>query len=161
MKIIVLSDTHIPERAQDMPARVYADMEKADMILHAGDMTSVKFFKKLDKIKTLKAVQGNMDELGLKEKLPVKQLIKIGLFTIGLIHGWGSPFGLIEQVRNEFAGERTDMIVFGHSHQGLNIHKNGIIFFNPGSPTDKIFSKVTSYGIITINDKIEAKIINI
>ena len=53
------------------------------------------------------------------------------------------------------------MLVFGHSHQPMNEIKDGILHFNPGSPTDKIFAPFNSYGILEINDKINGKIIKI
>lgn len=163
MKIVVLSDTHIPERARDLPPKVYEDLKSADLILHAGDMTSVEFFRKLQKISEIKAVFGNMDEIGLKKLLPQKQLIKVGKLQIGLTHGWGNPQDLIELAQEEFSREKPDIIVFGHSHQALKMQKNGTILFNPGSPTDKIFSKSNSYGIINIDaqDKIDVNIVDI
>lgn len=162
IKIVVLSDTHIPERAADLPKKVYEDLKSADFVLHAGDITSVNFYKKLQKAVTcLKAVSGNMDEIDLKKMLPLRESIKVDKFKIGLIHGWGGPFDIQDLVHKEFLQEKPNIIVFGHSHQPLNMNKNGILFFNPGSPTDKIFSQINSYGIITINDKIEARIVNI
>lgn len=163
MKIVVLSDTHIPERAKDLPPQIYEDLKSANLILHAGDMTSIDFLKKLQKISEVKAVVGNMDDIGLKKMLPQKQLIKIGKLCIGLIHGWGNPQDLTESVQKEFLKEKPDIIIFGHSHQALKAQKNGVILLNPGSPTDKIFSKSNSYGIISIDseDKINIKIVEI
>ena len=44
----------------------------------------------------------------------------------------------------------------------LNMVKDGILFFNPGSPTDKIFAAKQYYGILEVTDKkIEGKIIKI
>jgi len=44
----------------------------------------------------------------------------------------------------------------------MNEIKNGVLYFNPGSPTDKIFSQVNTFGILTIkNKKITGKIVNI
>lgn len=162
MKIVVLSDTHIPERAKDIPEEVYAQIKGADLLIHAGDITSLEFFKKLSKLKKeIKAVQGNMDEPALKDILPAKQLIKIDGFSIGITHGRGSPFGLMEAAEKEFQKEKPNLIIFGHSHKPFNGYRGKTLFFNPGSPTDKIFSPTNSYGIITITDKIEAKIINL
>ena len=161
MKIIVLADTHIPERALDLPKQIYDDLKDSDLILHAGDIISLEFLKKLEKFGKVQAVQGNMDEAALKDKLPLKEIIRVAKFTIGLTHGWGSPFGLLEQVHKEFLKEKPDVIIFGHSHKSLNIHKDGVLFFNPGSPTDKIFSDTNSYGIITIGESIEAKIVKL
>lgn len=161
MKIVVLADTHIPERASDLPKQIYDDLKDADLILHAGDIISSEFLKKLEKFGLVKAVQGNMDEPALKDKLPVKEIIKAAQFTIGLTHGRGSPFGLLDQVHKEFLKEKPDVIIFGHSHKSLNMRKDGVLFFNPGSPTDKIFSDNNSYGIITIGDSIAARVVRI
>lgn len=159
---MVLSDTHIPERGGELAQKLYDDVATADLVLHAGDITSVDFFKKLQKkCHQLKAVQGNMDEPQLKKSLHRKEIIKIDALRIGLIHGWGGPRGLEERVLDEFVKEKPDIIVFGHSHQPLHVVKNGIILFNPGSPTDKVFSAVNSYGIITINDTLNAEIIKL
>lgn len=161
MKIIVLADTHIPERSEDLPKQIYDDLKDADLMLHAGDITSLEFLKKLEKIGKIKAVQGNMDEPALKDKLPVREVMRVGKYVICLTHGRGSPFHLTEQVQAEFSKEKPDVIIFGHSHKPLNIRKDGILFFNPGSPTDKIFSETNSYGIITIADSLEAKIVKL
>lgn len=158
MKIVVISDTHIPQSAQDIPKKLYDDLSDADMILHAGDIASLGFLKKLQKLADTKAVCGNMDELEIKNILPQKLLVTIGKHTIGLIHGYGKPTGLLDFVWKEFLSDKPDIIVFGHSHQPLNISKNGTLFFNPGSPTDKIFTTVNSYGIITIDEKDNLKL---
>ena len=58
---------------------------------------------------------------------------------------------MIETVRSEFKG--VDAIIFGHSHAPINMTKDGILFFNPGTPTDKIFARTNSYGILEVTDK--------
>lgn len=162
MKIVVLSDTHIPVSAKDIPAKIYEDIKSADLLLHAGDIVSLGFFNKLQGISArLEAVCGNMDEPPLRKMLSRKKIVKANKRTIGLIHGWGSPFGIMEIARKEFQDDNPDIIVFGHSHQSLCLEKDGILFFNPGSPTDKVFASSNSYGIIMINDHIDAKIINL
>lgn len=162
MKILVLSDTHIPQAAEELPAKIYDELKSADLLLHAGDITSRIFLKNLQKIaKNVKAVCGNMDELNLRKILPKKEVIRVNGFTIGLIHGWGAPSGLIDLAENEFQQQKPDIIIFGHSHQPLALNKNGILFFNPGSPTDKVFNESNSYGIILIDDKIDARIVRL
>lgn len=162
MKIVVLSDTHIPQAAEELPHKIYDELKSADLLLHAGDITSLIFLKNLQKLaKGIKAVYGNMDCPSLRKILPKKEVIKVNGFTIGLIHGWGSPSGLVDLVEKEFQEKKPDIIIFGHSHQPLCLNKNGILFFNPGSPTDKVFSEANSYGIIYINDSIDAKIVRL
>ena len=62
---------------------------------------------------------------------------------------------------NEFKKDKVDIIIFGHSHTPENKKIDGILFFNPGSLTDKDFAPYNSYGILELNDEIEAKIIRI
>ncbi|MDP2941614.1 MAG: metallophosphoesterase [Candidatus Omnitrophota bacterium] len=162
MRIGVLSDTHIPTRAQEIPAGILAEFKKVDMIIHAGDLVDLTVLEKLKSAcANVKAVRGNMDSEEIKALLPEKEIIKIADYRVGVMHGYGKPGGLIDFLTAAFKKDAVDMIVFGHSHSGFNEKINGIIFFNPGSATDKICSPYNSYGIIEINDKIEAKIIRI
>ena len=160
MKILVLSDTHIPRVAPDLPEPVYAEIKGADMILHAGDFVDLDVLETLRKLKKVHAVYGNMDSPELRRTLKDKEIVSAGKFRIGLIHGYGAPKDLMETVKAEFAN--VDVIVFGHSHTAMNVVKDGILFFNPGSPTDKIFASANTYGILEVTDKkIEGRIVAI
>lgn len=162
MKIGVISDTHIPDRISQLPQSMLEDFKTTDMIIHAGDLVDLTVLEQLSAIsKNIKAVWGNMDPYEIRKKLPKKEIIQVGKYKIGLIHGWGAPGGLIELLKEEFKDDHVNMIIFGHSHQSLNEKIGGVIFFNPGSPTDKIFSAFNSYGMVEINDKIEARIIKL
>ena len=160
MRILVLSDTHIPKAANDLPERIYDEIVNVDMIFHAGDFVEKEFFEKLKGLKEIRGVYGNMDSRDLRDILAQKEIIDIGRFRIGLIHGYGAPGSLIETVKNEF--KKVDAIVFGHSHSATNIVKNGTLYFNPGSPTDKVFATQNSYGILEVTDKkIDGKIVEL
>ena len=37
MRLLLLADTHVPKRARDLPARVWQEVDRADVVLHAGD----------------------------------------------------------------------------------------------------------------------------
>jgi hypothetical protein len=160
MRILVISDTHIPRSAQDLPGAVYKEIEKVGMIIHAGDFVEKEVYDKLKSLRDLKAVCGNMDSAALRHILKPKEVFSVGKFRIGVIHGYGAPANLIDTIKGEF--KDVDAIIFGHSHATVNMVKDGILFFNPGSPTDKIFAQTNSYGILEIADKkIEGKIIKI
>lgn len=160
MRILVLSDTHIPVTAQDLPQKIYDEIKSVDMIFHAGDFIEMKLLDKLRGLKELKAVAGNMDSKEIRMELNLKEVIAVGKFKIGLIHGYGAPSELLATVRRELG--RIDAIVFGHSHAATNIRKDGVLYFNPGSPTDKIFASSNSYGILEVTDKkIEGEIIGL
>lgn len=160
MKILVLSDTHIPRTTQTLPKQVYDEIANVDMIIHAGDFVEKDLYDQLASLRDIKAVCGNMDSQELRAKLPQKDILKIGAITIGLIHGHGSPRNLVDTVLGEFKG--VNAIIFGHSHSTMNEVRDGVLLFNPGSPTDKIFAAANTYGIIEINGKkIEGQIIKV
>lgn len=160
MRILVLSDTHIPRVAQDLPKSIYDEIKNVDLILHAGDFVDAEVLDALKKLKKVHAVYGNMDGPDVRRVLKDKEIVHAGKFRIGLIHGYGAPNDLVATVRKEFAN--VDAIVFGHSHIAMNAVHDGILFFNPGSPTDTIFASANTYGILEVNDKkIEGKIINL
>lgn len=162
MRIGVISDTHIPERAKELPETVIEGLKGVDMIVHAGDLTDTALIDKLRSLcPSLKIVRGNMDRGQAKIDLPEKELFKAGNYKIGLAHGYGPAHNLINMLQELFKQDKPDIIIFGHSHAPCNEKKDGILFFNPGSPTDKVFAPYNSYGIIEINDKIEAKVIRI
>ena len=101
-----------------------------------------------------------MDCIEIRKQLKPKETFTIGKFKIGLIHGYGAPSELLETVKSEFKG--IDCLIFGHSHVAMNTKKEGVLYFNPGSPTDKIFAAKNSYGILEITDKkIEGRIIDL
>jgi hypothetical protein len=161
MRIMVLSDTHVPRMARDIPKKVYEEAGKCDLILHAGDFTEVLLYKKLQKINKIVAVCGNMDSKELSMLLKPKEIVEVKGFRIGLTHGWGSPEGLVERVYEDFSKDKVNCIVFGHSHHAFNDVYKKVSFLNPGSTTDKIFAKFNSYGIITISGKLETELVRI
>lgn len=162
MKIGVIADTHIPDRAKEIPKEILEDFKNADLIIHAGDLVDLAVLDKLKSVcKHVKAVWGNMDPYEVRKKLPEKEILEVGGYRIGVMHGYGSPAKLIDFLASSFKNDKVDLIIFGHAHTSFNEKKGDILFFNPGSPTDKVFSPYNSYGIIEINDKIEAKIIKL
>lgn len=158
-RIGVISDTHIPRAASDLPERVCREFQGVDMILHAGDLIEMSVLKKLRDIAPTRAVSGNMDTHEVKEALPQKETINVGGFKIGLMHGYGPPAKVIDVVSKEFRG--MDVIVFGHSHSAFCERINDTLFFNPGSPTDKIFAVYNSFGILEIGEEITGRIIRL
>lgn len=162
MKIGVIADTHMPERGACLPAKVVEAFKGVDMIIHAGDAVELPVLQALAKLSPkLVAVCGNMDDAAVRKHYPAKQVVSAGKFKIGVMHGWGPPSGLEAVLEDAFRGDNVDMVVFGHSHAALNKKKGKTIFFNPGSPTDNIFAAYQSFGIITVNDTIDAQIIKI
>jgi len=162
MKIGVIADTHIPDRAKDIPPQILEAFKGVDMVIHSGDFVEISVMDKLKTVcKDVRAVWGNMDPYEVRKGLPEKEILKIGNYKIGIMHGYGPPNKLIDLLSEIFKDEGVNIIIFGHSHSPVNEKRGDILYFNPGSATDKIFALYNSYGIIEINDKINAKIVKV
>ena len=158
MKVGVISDTHIPNRAKEIPGKIIELFSDAALILHAGDIVDKSVIEELETIAKVEVVKGNMDEPDIP--FPVKKVLNVEAIRIGLIHGFGSPFGIRNRIRKEF--DEIDIIVYGHSHKPYNKTENGVLFFNPGTPTDKIFALYNSVGILEIKgDSVKGQIIRL
>ncbi len=159
MKIGVLSDTHIPVVASELPTAVLKAFDGVDLILHAGDILELSVLDALRAIAPLEAVHGNMDRWETRQALPDKRTITAIDRRIGLAHGGGAPWSLPKRMLSEFPG--ADIIVFGHSHCALVERRENVLLFNPGSPTDTRFAPFKSYGIIEITDTVKAEIVRL
>ena len=102
----------------------------ADMVIHLGDWTRSAILDYLEQY-PLQAVAGNMDDYSVHSRLPVKKVIQVNGFRIGMIHGWGSARDLRNRLKTQFADVHA--IFFGHTHQPLQSEENGLFWFNPGS----------------------------
>lgn len=158
MKIGVISDTHLKgydDRLRTIMEDYFCDVS---LILHAGDLVDISVLDAFDG-KEVKAVFGNMDPPEVKKILPDKLVLDLNGYKIGLIHGWGIPFGIEKKLREKF--DDIDCLVYGHTHKAVNMIKDNVLFFNPGSAIDKRFSKNNTIGILEISDKITGEIIEV
>ena len=78
MRILVISDTHIPIAATHLPAQVLDEAAKCDACIHAGDIVQYQVIEQLSKLCPVYAVAGNMDDIKIKKKLPSHQCVNLG-----------------------------------------------------------------------------------
>lgn len=129
MKIVVLSDTHIPVRLQTLPGLVYEACADADLIIHAGDIEDRSVINDLLRFAPVKAVCGNMDLLPYPEILDLKLLD----FSVCVAHGSGSYHNVRERLRRRFKTSEPDIIIHGHTHIFHWKKEHGIWFLCPGA----------------------------
>lgn len=161
VKAVVIADTHIPASGNELPDVLIEQLKKTDLIIHAGDLTELKVLDELKGFVRTEAVVGNMDSFKVRRTLPEKRILDVGNFRIGVIHGVGRPDNLINYARQRFVGEKLDCIIYGHSHRPSIDRLENIIYFNPGSPTDKVFAPYNSFGILEIGEKLVPRIIRL
>ena len=133
MLIGLISDTHIPDRARIIPQNVIDAFSDVDLILHAGDLTSLEVIEELENIAPVMAVQGNMDRAnGIN--LPKAKTSEAEGVKIGLIHGEVYPRADTQQLVYLAKELNVDILVSGHSHQPKIEQTDGVLLINPGSP---------------------------
>lgn len=156
MRIGVISDTHLSERAVKLPDALVKGLGGVDLILHAGDWVSPEIIALVEKIAPCEGIAGNNDGPEIIELFGRKKLLELEGFRIGLIHGDGYRKTTEERSREAFHAERPDVVIFGHSHSPYLQRTDGMLMFNPGSPTDKRRQPQYSYGIMELQEKIKA-----
>ncbi|BDC36609.1 MAG: metallophosphoesterase [Candidatus Methanoliparum thermophilum] len=152
MLIGVISDTHA-DTIRDVDHRIIDALKDVDLVVHAGDITSIDVLNELKLVKDVVAVKGNMDSLDIKKILPDTEKIEIDGKKIRVIHGWGAPFGLEYKLLKRF--DDVDVIIYGHTHIPMNKIINNTLLFNPGTARK-------SYGLLNIdNGEIRGDIIKL
>ncbi|MGE3287894.1 MAG: metallophosphoesterase [Pseudonocardia sp.] len=144
MRLLLISDTHLPRRARDLPAPVWAAVDgadAADVVVHAGDWVSVALLDELtDRAARLVGVVGNNDGPDLRRRLPEVAHAELGGVRLAVVHETGSATG--RERRCAAAFPDADVLVFGHSHipwDSVAHRRDGsrLRLLNPGSPTDR------------------------
>lgn len=133
----LISDTHIPVRAREIPRRVFEIFERAEFIIHAGDLVDFSVVEKLEELAPVLAVYGNMDGPDVRGKLPKKSSVKILDWKIGVMHDPGTFLGVGRMF--EVAKENGfNVLVYGHTHYPDVRLEGNVLLINPGSPTNPI-----------------------
>lgn len=158
VKIGVISDTHLAGYDDRLKKIVDEHFGDVDLVIHAGDLVDLRVLD-LFNGREVKAVCGNMDYPSVKEQLPEKLLFEIKGFKFGLMHGWGAPSGIEEKISASLG--KVDCIIYGHTHKAANYKNDDVLFFNPGSPTDKRFATHRTLGILEIDKEVEGRIITL
>ncbi len=158
MKIGVISDTHLAAPDGRLEKIAKDHFQGVELILHAGDIVDIRVLEAFGDTRVC-AVCGNMDGASVRDMFPEKRVLEVEGWRIGLIHGWGSPSGLEERIIREF--EDVACIVYGHSHRPNNEVRDGVLLFNPGSPTDNRFAQGNSVGILDVGESIVGTVVNL
>lgn len=135
--LVVMADTHLPKRAKDLPAELWAAVDAADVVVHAGDWVDEETLDRLEeRSRRLVACWGNNDGPGLRARLPEVARVELDGVRLGVVHETGGKQG--REARADAAYPDLDVLVFGHSHIPWDTTTpRGLRLINPGSPTDR------------------------
>lgn len=137
MRLLIISDTHLPTRARDLPDELWAQVPPADVVFHAGDWVSAELLDQLtDRAQRVVGVYGNNDGPDLRERLQEIARVDLDGLRIAVIHETGARTG--RELRADRNFPDTDLLIFGHSHIPWDtVSPKGMRLLNPGSPTDR------------------------
>jgi putative phosphoesterase len=150
MKLLLISDTHLPVRAKKLPEQVWAAVDDADVVIHAGDWVSVELLDELtERADRLIGCWGNNDGPELRQRLPEVARETLDGLRVAVVHETGGKQG--RELRCEKAYPDVDLLVFGHSHIPWDTTSpRGLRLLNPGSPTDRRRQPYCTYQTATI-----------
>jgi putative phosphoesterase len=144
MEVVVLSDSHLTKGIDGIDPLVLDAVAQADVVLHAGDVTSRQALAELEALAETYAVLGNNDR-DLRGLLPESRLLELGGVQVAMVHDSGSRAGRPRRLRRRFPD--ADLVVFGHSHVPVDeVGDDEQLLFNPGSPTQRRSQPHRSFG---------------
>ncbi len=136
MHLLLMADTHVPSRARTLPAELWDAVDRADVVVHAGDWVAPSLLDELEvRAQRLVAVHGNNDGAELRRRLPEVATTVLEGVRVAVVHETGQKAGRETRARARFPD--ADLLVFGHSHIPWDAELEGLRLLNPGSPTDR------------------------
>jgi putative phosphoesterase len=137
VRLVVVADTHVPRRAKDLPTPLWQEIDRADVVIHAGDWVDEALLDAVEaRAARLIGVWGNNDGPALRRRLPEVARADLDGLRIAVVHETGARSG--REMRVDRAFPQTDVVVFGHSHIPWDsVTPAGVRLLNPGSPTDR------------------------
>ncbi|MFG1995809.1 metallophosphoesterase family protein [Actinoplanes sp. NPDC048988] len=152
MRLVLTSDTHLPKRARDLPTPLWAAIEAADVVVHAGDWVDEAALDAFEaRSKRLIACYGNNDGTGLRSRLPEIAYENLDGLRLAVVHETGPSHGREQRCAQRFPD--VDLLVFGHSHIPWDTTAGtGLRLLNPGSPTDRRRQPHCTYMTAAVED---------
>ncbi|MBA2426588.1 MAG: metallophosphoesterase family protein [Actinobacteria bacterium] len=151
MKVAVLADTHTFGRSRPLPSGAWPYLDTADHILHAGDVCDPALLDELRGLAQVTVVAGNCDGPDVRAwGAPEAVEVELGGVAIAMVHDAGLRPGRRTRMRRAWPDARV--VVYGHSHIPDNEDEDGLLLFNPGSPTWKRQAPFTSMGLLWLED---------
>ncbi|MGC4128471.1 MAG: metallophosphoesterase family protein [Bergeyella sp.] len=128
--ILLLSDTH-----SYMDDRILDYAKDTDEIWHCGDFGNWEVLEKLEKIKPLKGVYGNIDDTRIRAEFPEVNRFLCEEVEVLMIHIGGYPAKYSPLAKKEISKKAPKLFISGHSHilKAMYDDKNKLLHLNPGA----------------------------
>jgi uncharacterized protein len=148
LRLLVLADTHLREDLAPLPPEVWAELERCDAVLHAGDVVTADLLRALRARRPVHAVLGNNDH-ALVGALPERLELELAGVRVAMVHDAGARAGRERRMRRRFPD--ADLVVFGHSHEPVDAEGiDGQRLFNPGSAVQRRRQPRRTMGVLEL-----------
>ena len=129
-KILLLSDTH-----SHIDDTILKYVRLADEVWHAGDIGDLKVTDALKKIKSLRAVFGNIDGTEARMEFPLNNRFMCEGVSVLITHIGGYPGKYNQAIREELKSNPPKLFICGHSHiLKVQFDKTlNLLHMNPGA----------------------------
>ena len=145
-----MSDTHGLLRPEAI-----AFLRGSDHIIHGGDIGSAEILDALARIAPVTAVRGNNDTAEWADALQKIEWLTFDRSTVYVVHD-------LAQLDIDPVAAGVRVIVSGHSHKPAVLHKNGVIYINPGSAGPRRFRLPIAVGeLLVAGDTITPRIVKL
>jgi uncharacterized protein len=152
MLLAIIADTHLPRGTRRLPNACVGHLKEADLIVHAGDFSTLAVLEELRSYGEVIAVHGNVDDREVRATLPQAATFAAAGVTIAVVHDAGPRSGRLNRLRRRFPD--AGAVIFGHSHIPLHERTpDGFQIFNPGSPTDHRRAPHHTMGLARVHDE--------
>jgi len=137
-KILLLSDTH-----SYMEEDVLKHVREADEVWHGGDVGKLEVLDKLEALKPVKGVYGNIDTADVRERLPLNNMFECQGVKVFITHIGGYPGRYYKRVAALIKEYQPDLYICGHSHitKVMRDKDNDLLHMNPGACGNHGFHK--------------------
>lgn len=147
-KILLLSDTH-----GYMDDVILKYVAQADEVWHAGDIGRLSVTDKIQELKPLKGVHGNIDNHVIQKEFPEHARFFCEEVDVWITHIGGYPNRYDRKVKDEIRKNPPQLFICGHSHILKVMHdkKLNLLHMNPGACGKHGFHQVRTMLRFTID----------
>jgi uncharacterized protein len=138
-RILLLSDTH-----SHFDEKLPKYIQSVDEVWHAGDIGLIDVCAKIEALKPLRAVHGNIDAADVRAVYPESQLFMCEEVKVLITHIGGYPGRYSPAARAVIQEERPRLFICGHSHilKIMYDQKHDLLHLNPGAAGAQGFHQV-------------------
>src|SRR5215217_7438885 len=148
-RIGLLSDTH-----GYLDETIFKHFETCDEIWHAGDFGNAAVAERLQQVKPLKGVYGNIDGQDIRSQFPKTVVWTCEKVVVYMTHIGGYPGRYAPGMKQELIRTSAKLFICGHSHILKVIYDDKIacLHMNPGAAGNQGWHTVRTLLRFTIDE---------